>query len=170
MGSDDIGWGPDLTEADTSTVDLSLDGIPKDWSSWTRAGKVQKLVDTLQFYLEKVRRGSFNPKYGEALAALALEAQIELSDFYADAESRAKDAKHLVEFSESEVAIKVAQKASDDDIKVTEASIKRAASVSDEVKEAKKKLVELEREYKKWRYVQETVREAHIFFRNIGRL
>lgn len=170
MGSDDIGWGPDLTEADTSTVDLSLDGIPKDWTGWTRAGKVQKLVDTLQFYLEKVRRGSFNPKYGEALAALALEAQIELSDFYADAEARAKDAKHLVEFSESEVAIKVAQKAAEDDIKVTEASIKRAASVSNEVKEAKKKLVELEREYKKWRYVQETVREAHIFFRNIGRL
>lgn len=170
MGNDDIGWGPDLTEADTSTVDLSLDGIPKDWTGWTRAGKVQKLVDTLQFYLEKVRRGSFNPKYGEALAALALEAQIELSDFYADAEARAKDAKHLVEFSESEVAIKVAQKAAEDDIKVTEASIKRAASVSNEVKEAKKKLVELEREYKKWRYVQETVREAHIFFRNIGRL
>lgn len=170
MGSDDIGWGPDLTETDTSTVDLSLDGIPKDWTGWTRAGKVQKLVDTIQFYLEKVRRGSFNPKYGEALAALALEAQIELSDFYADAEARAKDAKHLVEFSESEVAIKVAQKAAEDDIKVTEASIKRAASVSNEVKEAKKKLVELEREYKKWRYVQETVREAHIFFRNIGRL
>ena len=170
MESDDIGWGPDLTEAETSVIDLSLDGIPKDWKGWTRAGKVQRLVDVLQFYLEKVRKGSFNPKYGESLAALALEAQIELSDFYADAEASAKDAKHLVEFSESEVAIKVAQKAAEDDIKVTEASIKRAASVSNEVKEAKKRLIELEREYKKWRYVQETVREAHIFFRNIGRL
>lgn len=170
MKNDDIGWGPDVSESDTSTVDLSLNGVPKDWTGWTRAGKVQKLIDTIHFYLEKVRRGSFNPKYGEALAALALEAQIELSDFYADAEARAKDAKHLVEFAESEVAIKVAQRATENDVKVTEASIKRAASVSNEVKEAKKKLVDLEREYKKWRYVQETVKEAHIFFRNFGKI
>jgi hypothetical protein len=44
------------------------------------------------------------------------------------------------------------------------------ASISDDVKHAKKEMVDLEKEHKKWRYVYEILKEAHIFFRNIGKL
>lgn len=167
MSDESVGWSE---AAEESTQRLELNSIPSNWSGWTRAAKVQLLVDVVQHHLQKVRVGTFNPKHGEQLAALALEGQMELSSFYADAEASAKSAKHLVDYAESEMAAKYAKKAADSDIKVTEASLKRMASISDESKQAKSKLVELEKEYKKWRYVYDILREAHIFFRNIGKL
>jgi hypothetical protein len=163
--SDSVGWNDPI-----ETADLTIDGVPTDWSGFTRAAKVQRLVDVIQHQILKVRAGTFRPAHGENVAAMALEAQMELAQFYADAESSAKHAKHLVEYAEGETAAGYAKKAAADDIKVTEASLKRMASISDEVKKAKKDLVDLERDYKKWRYVYEILREAHIFFRNIGKL
>lgn len=164
MTDDSVGWDKAQAEAH------DLNSVPRDWSGYTRAAKVEKLVEVVQHYLVKVRLGTFNPKYGESLAALALEAQMELADFYADAEASAKSAKYLVEFTEAETAVNFAKKATEDDIKVTETSLKRMASISSEVKQAKQKLVNLEKDHRKWRYVYDTLKEAHIFFRNIGKL
>lgn len=155
---------------DEKAVDLSLNGVPTDWSGWTRAAKVQRLLDVVQEQLQKVRAGSFNPAKGERVAALALEGQLVLTEFYADAEAKAKNAKHIVEYSEGEVAARYAKEAADKEIRVSEASLKRVASISDEVKHAKKEMVDLEKDHKKWRYVYEILKEAHIFFRNIGKL
>ena len=155
---------------DEKAVDLSLNGVPVNWDGWTRAAKVQRLLDVVQAQLQKVRAGSFNPARGERVAALALEGQLELTEFYADAEAQAKNAKHIVEYTEGEVAARHAKEAADKEVRVSEASLKRVASISSEVKQAKKEMVDLEKEHKKWRYVYEILREAHIFFRNIGKL
>ena len=159
-----VGW------TEETERDLSLNSVPKDWNGWTRVNKVNYLVEVVQHYMQKVRMGTFPSQDGERLAALVLEAQMELTEFYADAEASARNAKHLVEFSEAEKAAAYAKKAADDDIKITEASLKRMASISDEVKQAKYQLVSLEKDHKKWRYVYEILKEAHIFFRNIGKL
>ncbi len=164
--TDSVGW----SDAIDTSEDLSINGVPTDWSGFTRAAKVQRLVDVIQHQILKVRAGTFAPSHGEKVAAMALEAQMELAQFYADAEASAKNAKHLVEYAEGETAAKFAKEAKAADIKVTEASLKRMASISDEVTTAKKDLVDLEKDYKKWRYVYEILREAHIFFRNIGKL
>ena len=150
--------------------DLSLEGLPKNWAGVSRADKVQKLVLVIQEQLQLVRTGNFNPAKGERVAALALEGLLELAEFYADAEASAKTAKNFVDFTEGDVAAKVAKDASDKSIKVNETSLKRMALISDEVKSAKSNMISLEKEYKKWRYVYETLREAHVFFRNIGKL
>ncbi len=114
---------------DEKAVDLSLDGVPVDWSGWTRAAKVQRLLDVVQEQLQKVRAGSFNPAKGERVAALALEGQLVLTEFYADAEAQAKNAKHIVEYSEGEVAARYAKEAADKEVRVSEASLKRVASI-----------------------------------------
>jgi hypothetical protein len=158
------GWEPE------NPADLSLDGVPTNWDGWTRAARVQRLLDVVQEQLRKVRAGSFNPAKGERVAALALEGQLELTGFYADAEASAKNAKHTVEYTEGEIAAEHAKEAADKKVRVSEASLKRVASMSSEVKQARKDMVDLEREYKKWRYVFEILKEAHIFFRNIGKL
>lgn len=161
--SDDA-WEP------VSPGDNSLDAVPADWSGWSKAAKVQRLLDVIQEQIRKVRAGTFNASKGERVAALALEGQIELAEFYADAESSAKHARHLADYAEGEIAAKYAQEAADKEVRVSEASLKRVALISDEVKLAKKDMVSLEKEHKKWRYVYETLKEAHIFFRNIGKL
>jgi len=155
---------------DSEKSDLSLDAIPISWDGWTRSAKVQRLLDVVQEQIKKVRAGSFNPAKGERVAALALEAQIELSEFYSDAESSAKNAKYLVEYAEGEVAARHAKEAAEKKVRVSETSLKRVASISNEAKEAKENLLSIEKEYRKWRYVYEILKEAHIFFRNIGRL
>ena len=171
MSNDDdlVGWSEVQTE-DVGTIDLSLEAIPVSWKGFTHAEKVQRLVDVVQHQLTKVRSGTFNPAKGEQVAALALEGQLELAPFYADAEFSAKNAKHLVEFAEAEKEINIADEANDKKVKITQAAISRMASISDEVKGAKKHMVGLEKEHKKWRYVYDTLRESHIFFRNIGKL
>jgi len=151
-------------------VDLSLDGIPSNWDGWTRSAKVQRLLDVVQNELQKVRSGTFNPAKGERVAAVALEAQMELTEFYSDAEASAKNAKHVVEYTEGEVSAQHAREAAEKKVRVSEASLKRVASISDEVKQARKTMVDLEKQHKKWRYVFEILKEAHIFFRNIGKL
>ena len=122
MSNDSVGWNDPI-----DSVDLTLNGVPTDWSGWTRAAKVQRLVDVVQNEILKVRAGTFAPANGEKVAALALEAQMELAQFYADAESSAKNAKHLVEYAEGETAAKYQKEAAAADIKVTEASLKRMA-------------------------------------------
>lgn len=150
--------------------DLSLEGLPSSWDGWTRVAKVELQLEVVQEQLRKVRAGAFNPAKGEAVAALALEAQLELIDFYVDAEASAKTAKHSVEYIEGEVAAQHAQEAARKEVRVSEVSLKRVASISEPVKTANQQMILMEKEYKKWRYVYETLREAHIFFRNITRL
>jgi len=161
---DSVGWGDAA-----APHDLSLNSIPTDWSGFTRAAKVQRLVDVVEYQLQRVRSGNFDVSKAVQVAALALEGQIELADFYADAESNAKSAKHVSEYVESEAASSYRQEAIDNGVKVTESELKRMASYASNVKDAKSQMVKLEKEHKKWRYIFETLKEAHIFFRNLSK-
>jgi hypothetical protein len=161
----EVEWVESEEETKKSVL-RELSAIPSDWSGHTRAAKVQKLVDVTQDQISRVREGNFDISKSERVAALALEGLVELADFYADAESTARHAKNFVEYTEADIASEYKNKASE---KISEAALKRKTACSQEVKEAKKKMVDLEREHKKWRYIYETLKEAHIFFRNLGR-
>ena len=54
--SDSIGW--DDQDNDDTAVDLTIKGVPTDWSGFTRAAKVQRLVDVIQHQILKVRSGT----------------------------------------------------------------------------------------------------------------
>jgi len=161
---DAVGWDDAVSPGDDS-----LNALPKDWNGYTRAAKVQKLVDVIQQQIVRVRTGNFDLSKCSQVAALALEGQIELAEFYADAESTAKSAKYETDYIEGAMADDYKAKAVDSGTKITEASIKRMASYAPEVKDAKKAFVKLEKESKKWRYVYEILKEAHVFFRNLNK-
>jgi hypothetical protein len=148
----------------------TLSDVPTDWTGWTKASKVQYLVDVIQFYIVKVRSGNFDLSKTEALAALALEAQIELADFYAEAESYSRDAKNIVEYVEGEVSEEILKSRIDSEKKLPETALKRQATITQKVKDAKKQMIQLEKEYKKWRYIYDMLKDAHIFFRNLGKV
>ncbi len=147
-----------------------LDDIPTNWDGVTKEAKVQQLLDVIEGKMQEVRNGTLDVSEGDRIAALVLECQLALSEFYADVEARSRSAKHQVELVESEVSNDLSKEAVDAGRKMSEAALKRNALVSQDVKDARKELVEKEKEYKKWRCVYEILREAHIMFRNIAKL
>lgn len=147
-----------------------LDDIPKNWDGFTREAKVQLLLDIIQNQISKVRNGVFDLSLADRVAALVLECQMELTDFYADVEANSRNAKHNVDFIENEAANEIAGEFEKKGGKLSEAAIKRKSLATTKVSEAKKNLVDYEREYKKWRYVYDLLKEAHIMFRNITKL
>jgi hypothetical protein len=165
---DSVGWEEEVEKIEQQTY--SLNALPADWSKYKKANKVQILFDTIQHQILKVRSGSFDLVKSQQVAALCLEALMELSEFYSDAESRARDAKNIVEYTEGEVAIQHRSEQSDLGQKVSEQALKRFATCDSKVKEARLRMNELEKEHRKWRYVYETLKEAHIFFRNLTKV
>jgi hypothetical protein len=177
--SDDSEEASSVQESDKDEVKQGVEipasknlyDVPVDWTGWTKANKVQYLVEVIQNYIQKVRSGNFDVSKSEALAALCLEAQIELTDFYAEAESYARDAKNLVEYTEGEVSEDILKESlGSSEKKLSEAALKRQATVTKKVLEAKKSMIMLEKEHKKCRYIYEMLQNAHVFFRNLGRV
>lgn len=147
-----------------------LDDVPTSWDGITKEMKVQQLLNVIEGKMQEVRNGSLDVSEGDRIAALVLECQLALAEFYADVEAQSRSAKHQVELVESEVSNDLSKEAADAGKKISEAALKRNALVSQDVKDARKELVEKEKEYKRWRCVYEILREAHIMFRNIAKL
>lgn len=152
---------------DVQKPNLSMDELPDNWEGFTKEQKVQRMLDVIDDQMKLVRRGVFDVSEGDRVAALVLETQIELASFFTDTEASARNAKHMAEYIEAEVGNKLTAEA---DKKPSEGVIKRKCLASDEVRDAKQKVVEYERDYKKWRCVYDILREAHIMFRNISKL
>ena len=154
---------------DKSKLSKEVHAVPTDWTGWNKAEKLQYLLEVIQYQIQKVRSGNFDLSKAEAVAALSLEGQIELAEYYAEAESYAKDAKNLVEYTEAEISERISNTAFNEGKKITEASLKRKSGSDQIVLQAKKHLTNLDKECKKWRYIYDTLRDAHIFFRNLGK-
>ncbi len=152
------------------TTSKEIHNVPTDWTGWNKLEKVQHLVEVIQAQIQKVRSNNFDLSKAEAVAALALEAQIDLAEYYAEAESYAKDAKNLVEYAEGEVSNRISFTVTNDGKKISEAALKRQSCIDDEVKSARKQLISLDKECRKWRYIFEMLKDAHIFFRNLGKV
>ena len=160
--SDD--WGQAAEENDRS-----LKSIPQDWAGYTRAAKVEKLVSVIHYQISKVHRGDFDLSKASKVAALVLDAQMEMSEFFAEAEASSKHLKHDSDYIEAEVITKLGRQFVSENKKVAETSLKRMAMVSEEVKKSKIEMVEAEKEFKKWRHVSEILKDAHHFFKNLGK-
>jgi hypothetical protein len=152
---------------DVQKPHTSLDGLPDSWEGFTKEQRVQRKLDVVEKCMKEVRQGTFDVSDGDRVASLVLETQLDLASFFTDSEATARNAKHVAEYIEAEVGNKISAEA---DKKPSEGVIKRKCLASDEVRDAKKKVVDYERDYKKWRCVYDILREAHIMFRNISKL
>lgn len=151
-------------------IDHELNNIPTDWAGYTKEQKVDVLLGVINAQIRRVRDGSFDLTKGAQVAALALEGQLEMAEFYADIESQAKQAKIMSEFIENEVADHHSKLGKDSEgKKITEAALKRISIISGEARDAKFETTKKEKEFKKWKYVYEILQEAHVFFRTLGK-
>ena len=151
----------------TDLQDNSLKSLPLDWSGHTREEKIEKQVNIIQYHTQMVSRGDFDISKAQRISALCLDAQMELSYCYADSELESKQAKHTVDFIENEIASDIKNNSK---IKMSETELKRKATIDSRVKEAKASMIKIEKQYKKYRYLYEILKETHIFFRNIGKI
>lgn len=165
----DDGWETDV-ENKPKENEPDLDSLPESWQGLTKSSKVELLINIVLNNLQKVASGDFNPNKAEKLAACSLMAQMELATFYSDAELDAKHFKHLAEYAEGEKASQIKEEATNQGLKLSEAALTRSSLISSDVKDARKVMVDKEKEYKKWRYMYETLNSAHIFFRNLGKV
>lgn len=152
-------------------ISNELGNIPEDWTGYTKEQKVEVLLSVINVQIRRVRSGSFDLSKGAQVAALALEGQLEMAEFYAEMENQAKQAKIMSEFIENEVAdqiVKSGEKISGEK-KITESALKRLSIISEDSKNAKLQMAEKEKNYKKWKYVYEILQEAHVFFRTLGK-
>ncbi len=162
-----MSWDIANPELDKNKPKNTLDNMPESWAGYTREDKVQVILDVIEDQMRLVRNGEASD-YKEA-AALALEGQMCLIEFYADAEAQSKNAKHIAEYIEGEISSKIAADAIQSGTKrPSEVALKRQALASDKVREAKKAAIDLEKDHKKWRCVMEILKEAHVFFRRMS--
>jgi hypothetical protein len=146
---------------------LSLNDLPDSWEGFTKEQRVQRKIDVIEECMKEVRKGTFDVSEGDRVASLVLETQLDLAPLFCDIEASARNAKHIAEYVEAEVGNAISAEVAK---KPSEGVIKRQCLASDEVRDAKKKVVDYERDYKKWRCVYDILREAHIMFRNISKL
>src|ERR1035437_11121561 len=154
-----------MSENDWSEVvpDENKEDGPEDK---TRGDDVETMIDTLPSAMNAVYQGNFDYSKSDRMAALALMVQIELAKFTADAEWRARQPKAEIKHISAEANFKYRTSA---EKKPSEAALEQLVNKDPEVKKAELDMAEYERDAKKWQNYLLTLRDAHIFFRNLGK-
>ena len=130
---------------------------------------IESLVDFVLTQVESVKNGDFDPIKGDVVAAASLEAQLRLSDILSSAEFEVKQSENTLDFIEAELATNIRAEYREPSKKITEAQVKELINSRVEIKEAKANAANAHREFKKWQYIFNTLKDAHIFFRNINK-
>jgi hypothetical protein len=161
------GWEEVIVAQGRDTLDPELEEGLTPVDKITRADKVEEMAAALTTAMDEVYQGKFDVTKTERMAALALGAQMELAKFLADAEWRAKQGKQEVKYISAEAHGKY--KSVPSEKKLTDAALEHLVNKDKDVRSAESKLADLEREVKKWQYVHGTLKDAHVFFRNLGK-
>jgi hypothetical protein len=130
---------------------------------------VEELVDFVLNQVTLVQSQDFDQIKADVVAAAALECQLKLADVLSSAEFEMKQRENDLEFSEGEKATNIRTSYREKDLKLTEAQVKEHITSDTQIKESKKSLAEAQRDYKKWQYIYNTLKDAHIFFRNLNK-
>lgn len=100
-------------------------------------------------------------------AALFLTAQMKLSFLIEDVEMKAKGSKNDITRIEGEKYF--SYKDSNLEKKITENMLTSYLAKEPEVVLAKKECAQFESSLKKWNYILDTLKNGHVFFRNLGK-
>lgn len=131
----------------------------------TREENAKHMINEVQIELDLVHQGKYDFERAKRTAALALRAQMEISEFLADLEGRTKKVKYALSFIESEAYF---DQKNLTDKKLSEAALQQLIVRDKEVIKTKSDLIEAEVHFKNWEKFFITMKDAHIFFRNLG--
>ena len=158
--SKDDGWSEVIPDQEESKPDTEKEV--------TRGQKIETMLETLQHAMNAVYEGNFDYTKADRMAALALTAQMELAKFTADAEWRAKHAKLEIKHASSEAYHK--HKITSTEKKLSEAALEQLVNKDPDVRSAELKMANFEKDAKQWQNYYGTLKDAHVFFRNLGKV
>ena len=128
---------------------------------------IQTLVEFVLNQVQAVQSGTFDSVKSDVVAAASLEAQLLLADILSSAEFEVKQRENDLDFLEAELATNI--RTENREKKITEAQVKELISSKSEVKEARNNSAVAHKEFKKWQYIYNTLKDSHIFFRNLNK-
>jgi len=130
---------------------------------------IESLVEFVLNQVQSVRDGTFDTIKSDVVAAASLEAQLLLADILSSAEFEVKQRENDLDFIEAEIATNIRTEFKEPSKKITEAQVKELVSSKLEIKEAKSNSAVAHKEFKKWQYIYNTLKDSHIFFRNLNK-
>ena len=131
----------------------------------TKASSLDEQIEYFKDQMTAVYDGNFNVMKANKVAAAVLNAQLDLAKILPDAEFRARNSKQEIKCVESEVAFELKEA----NQKLAEAAITRLIPKDPRIKEANMSASLAEKESKKWQHISNVLKEAHVFFRTLGK-
>lgn len=128
--------------------------------------RISSLIDYVLEKTQQVKDETFVEDKSDLVAAASLEAQLLLASHVAICEAQAKKSKTDLDFVKSQRAIEIKTSSKE---KITDAMLEHNINVTEDVKTAKNDVIEAESTFKKWSYINNTLKDAHIFFRNLNK-
>jgi DNA repair exonuclease SbcCD ATPase subunit len=128
---------------------------------------IESLVEFVLNQVQAVQSGTFEVIKSDVVAAASLEAQLLLADILSSAEFEVKQRENDLDFLEAELATNI--RTENREKKITEAQVKELISSKSEVREARNNSAVAHKEFKKWQYIFNTLKDSHIFFRNLNK-
>jgi hypothetical protein len=134
----------------------------------TNKEEFEELIDKCFFELTLASKEKYDADKAERTAAMFLAAQMQLAFFITDIELRARHSKNDITRVEAQAYFEIKDNAITGK-KITEATLTNSVAKNNEVIETKKANCEAEADLKKFNYLMSTLKEGHIFFRNVGK-
>lgn len=132
----------------------------------TLEDSIARMYQEISRELVKVHSGKYDEKKAIRAAALALKAQMDLANLLADSEASARGRKVALKEIEAEVYFDARENA---DKKLSEAALTQIVAKDKKTSVAEAALVVAEKNAKRWANMSNHLKEAHIFFRTLGK-
>lgn len=128
---------------------------------------IQTIIEECLQELENASRQKYDSDKAEQTASKFLVAQLKASILIEDVELKSKQSKNEVSRLEAEKYYEI--KISSKETKLTETTLTNLVAKNPEVVMAKDQFAIAESNSKKWYYILNTLKDGHIFFRNINK-
>lgn len=129
---------------------------------------VEKLIDECFVEIDASSRQTYDTDKADRTAALFLAAQMKVSFLIESVELQARQAKNEITRIEGQKYFDFKTEGFGDK-KITENMLANHVAKEPEVMAAKNKCAEQEAALKKWNYVLSTLKDSHIYFRNLSK-
>lgn len=131
------------------------------------AQEIENLIQKCIRETEEAQAKKYDPDKADKTAALCLEAQLKISYFIESIELKVKHMKNEISRVEGEKYFEI--KSSNTDKKITEVALQQSLAKDPDVVKAKHEYAIAESEAKKFGYIINTLKDAHVFFRTLAK-
>lgn len=128
---------------------------------------IEEVIDKCFDEMSSASRDKYDSDKADRTAALFLTAQMKLSSLIEEVELKSKHSKNEISRLEGEKYFEI--KESDQNKKITDKMTESYVAKHPDIVEAKREFAVSESNLKKWNYILNTLKDGHIYFRNLGK-